>query len=264
MSRESGVGPAGRPERAGSRLTRLLWFLTSHSFEWYLEVVDDRQPTATQARVLAAIQSRLGQGNPAPTYRELCKEFGWSSTGTVRDHLRALARKGYLELSGPRHRQVRLRGESFTVSRVPVVGRIVAGVPVLSEENIDGHIPVPAEWTVRGTYFALRVRGDSMTDAGIIEGDFVVVRQRQDADDGEIVVATLDGETTLKRLRREGKSTTLVAENPRYRPIRVRTEAALIQGVVVGLLRSFSGGRPARWTPRVVWSEGHARRGRRT
>lgn len=212
--------------------------------------MDAEQPTPAQARVLAAIQQRVDQGEPAPTYREICREFGWSSTGTVRDHLRALARKGYVDLSGPQHRQVRLRGEPFAVSRVPVVGRIAAGVPVLSEENIEARIPVPEEWTARGTYFALRVKGDSMIGAGIFEGDHVVVRQQTDAVDGDIVVATVDGETTLKRLRHEGPSRVLVAENLRYRPIRLRSDAALIQGVVVGLLRSFRRRGP-RWVSRL-------------
>jgi repressor LexA len=207
--------------------------------------MNDR-PTAVQARVLESIQQRLDQGAPTPTYRELCKEFGWSSTGTVRDHLKALARKGYVELSGPRHRQIRLRGEAPISAAIPVVGRVIAGVPVLAEENIEGRIPVPAAWTGRGLHFALRVSGDSMNGAGILEGDYVVVRQQPTAQDGEVVVATVDGETTLKRLRHRGKRVALVAENSRYRPIYVRTEAAVIQGVVIGLLRVCRGRRSNR------------------
>ena len=115
----------------------------------------------------------------------------------------------------------------------------MAGIPITADENVEARIPVPAEWTGRSAHFALLVAGDSMKDAGILDGDCVVVRHQTTADDGEIVVATLDGETTLKRLRRRGRRVTLVAENPRYRPIEVQTDTAVIQGIVVGLLRAY-------------------------
>src|ERR1700682_2274994 len=111
--------------------------------------------TTIQRRVLEALRRRADRGESAPTYRELCAEFKWASTGTVRDHLRALVRKGYLELAGG-HRQLRLREEHPLVARVPLVGRVVAGIPVISDENIEHRIPVPAAWTRRGTFFAVR------------------------------------------------------------------------------------------------------------
>ena len=194
--------------------------------------------TTIQVRVLEALRRRADKGEPSPTYRELCAEFNWASTGTVRDHLRALVRKGYVELTG-RHRQLRLCEERPSVARVPLVGRVVAGVPVISDENIEQRIPVPAEWTRKGTFFAVRVAGDSMRDAGILEGDQVIVRQRSVAADGDVVIATLDGETTIKRLRIDGSRVMLVAENPQYRSIEVRAEEAIIQGVVVGLMRAY-------------------------
>ena len=194
--------------------------------------------TTIQVRVLGALRRRADKGEPSPTYRELCAEFNWASTGTVRDHLRALVRKGYLELTG-RHRQLRLCEERPSVARVPLVGRAVAGVPVNSDENIEQRIPVPAEWTRKGTFFAVRVAGDSMRDAGILEGDQVIVRQRSVAADGDVVIATLGGETTIKRLRIDGSRVMLVAENPQYRSIEVRAEEAIIQGVVVGLMRAY-------------------------
>jgi len=194
--------------------------------------------TTIQGRVLEALRRRADKGEPAPTYRELCAEFNWASTGTVRDHLRALVRKGYLELTG-RHRQLRLCEERPSVARVPLVGRVVAGVPVISDENIEQRIPVPAEWTRKGTFFAVWVAGDSMRDAGILEGDQVIVRQRSVAADGDVVIATLEGETTIKRLRINGSRVMLVAENSQYRSIEVRAEEATIQGVVVGLMRAY-------------------------
>jgi repressor LexA len=163
----------------------------------------DQKLTAIQAKVLEAVRRRAESGESVPTYRELCAEFGWASTGTARDHLHALARKGYVKRAGG-HRQLRLREERAPVTRVPLVGRVVGRVPVTSEENIEHHIPVPAEWTGRGTHFALRVAGDSMRDAGILDGDQIVVRKQSTAEDGAIVVATIDGETTLKRLQVRG------------------------------------------------------------
>ncbi len=215
--------------------------------------------TTIQGRVLEALRRRADQGDPAPTYRELCAEFKWASTGTVRDHLRALVRKGYLELTG-RHRQLRLREERPSVVRVPLVGRVVAGVPVISDENIEQRIPVPAAWARKGTFFAVRVAGDSMRDAGILEGDQVIVHQRSVAADGDVVIATLEGETTIKRLRMRGSRVMLVAENPQYRSIEVRAEEAVIQGVVVGLMRAYgergvAAHRSARRLAREVASE---------
>ncbi len=195
--------------------------------------------TKPQAQVLDAVRALLDRGEPGPTYRELCAEFGWASTGTARDHLRVLARKGYIDLPGGRARHVRIREARAGVAHLPLVGQVVAGAPVVAEESIERMVPVPAEWADHGVHFALRVSGDSMRDAGIIEGDVVVVRKQETASDGEIVVATVDGETTLKRFRRRGDRVVLEAENPRYRSIKIRQDSAVIQGIVVGLLRTY-------------------------
>ena len=219
--------------------------------------MNSQRPTQIQAKVLAAIEQRLEHRDSAPSYRDLCKEFGWSSTGTVRDHLRALARKGYIDLSGPGHRQVKLRVERPLITRVPLVGRVAAGTPILAEENIEGYLPVPMEWTSHGTNFALRVHGNSMIDAGIQEGDYVVVRQQVDAKHGDIVVAAIEGETTLKRLWRSSRYVVLRPENPRYSPIKVQTASSMIQGVVVGLMRTYVHGWP--WVSQPVNNSGVSR-----
>lgn len=196
------------------------------------------QLTDVQAQLVAALQRRADAGDPPPSYRTLCTEFGWASTGTVRDHLRALARKGYVQLPGGRGGRVRLRGVA-PIQSVPVIGHVAAGVPLPADEDIEGFLPVPAAWTTRGRLFALRVTGDSMKDAGILEGDHVIVRRQSVATSGEIVVVTVDGETTLKRLVLQHAQTLLVPENPRYEAIEIRTESTLIHGVVVGLLRTY-------------------------
>ncbi len=195
--------------------------------------------TEVQARVLDAVRERVQTDEPPPSYRDLCAEFGWSSTGTARDHLQALERKGYVDLPRSRGGRVRLRHKLPGTGRAPIVGRIAAGRPVSVDEYHDGSLPFPPEWCGSGNCFALRVTGDSMEDVGILEGDHVIVRRQGSADNGEIVAATLDGETTLKRLVREDNRTFLVAENPRYQPIEVTTDATTIHGVIVGLLRAY-------------------------
>lgn len=215
--------------------------------------------TNVQARLLAAIRRRIERGEPPPSYRDLCTEFGWCSTGTARDHLQALARKGCLDLPRRRGGRVQLRQGVARVSHIPVVGRVTAGVPALAEQTIDGVLPIPAEWTRSGEYFALRVAGDSMSGAGIFEGDHVVIRRQSNAGLGDVVAVTLDGETTLKTLDKRGTRLLLVPDNPRYRPIEVKSESAVIHGVVVGLLRAY---RTGRLTRRVRQPAGPRRRER--
>lgn len=195
--------------------------------------------TPIQREVLESFRRRADVGDAPPTYRDLCQEFGWSSTGTARDHLRALARKGYLELSGGRARLVRLN-DVAPVARVPLLGRVVAGSPVPAEALADGRVPVPAEWIGRGSGFALRVYGDSMVGAGVQEGDVVVVRKQSTAKDGDVVAATVGGETTLKFLGHRKGHVYLAAANPAYPDIEVRNEDLVIHGVAVGLLRELA------------------------
>lgn len=196
------------------------------------------QLTNIQAQLLAALRRRVEAGDPPPSYRMLCTEFGWSSTGTVRDHLRALARKGYVQLPGGRGGRVRLC-VATPIRSIPVIGRVAAGVPRPADEDIEGFLPVPAAWTPSGHFFALRVNGDSMKDAGILEGDHVIVRHQLVATSGEIVVVTIEGATTLKRLVLQRAQTLLVPENSAYDAIEIRTDSTLIHGVVVGLLRTY-------------------------
>ena len=176
-------------------------------------------------------------GEPSPTYRELCSEFGWTSTATVRDHLRALSRKGYIELPQRRARAIRLKPQRPRATKVPVIGQIAAGTPVQTEQYSEGTIAAPPEWVRHGVHFAVRVSGDSMKDAGILHGDHVVARAQSHASHGDIVVATIDGETTLKRLKKRGAGWWLVPENERYPPISIKDQSTIIQGVMVGLLR---------------------------
>ena len=195
------------------------------------------QLTAAQARVLDAIRSRVDAGEAPPTYRELLADLGFKSTASVRDHLRALVRKGFLSMGEGRFRSVRLVRDIAQATRVPVLGRVVAGVPTPAQEEFGTFVEVPSQW-VRGDTFALHVVGDSMKDAGILQGDIAVMRRDLAPRKGQIVCAIVDGETTLKMFEPRKDGVWLVPANAEYRPIRL-TDDSCIQGVLQVSLRVY-------------------------
>ena len=168
----------------------------------------------------------------APSVREICTAVGLQSTATVHYHLSALRDAGLIEMDDMKKRAISLP-ECRRADRIPVVGVVTAGVPILAVENLEGYIPWDGE---RGCY-ALRVRGDSMINAGILDGDKVVVRPQQTADNGEIVVALLDDSATVKRFRKVGATVWLMPENPAYDPID-GTEAQIL-GKVKAVIRTY-------------------------
>jgi repressor LexA len=177
----------------------------------------------------------------APSIPEIGKQFKIASTNGVSDHLKALERKGYIRRVGKRAIEVlNALGKSvLTATReVPVLGRVPAGKPFLSEENVEGVLIIPADMS-GGKTFALRVKGDSMIGAGIMDGDRVIVKQQSTAENGEIVCALIDGEATLKRFFKKDGVVTLKAENEKYAPITLSAGEFRIAGRVVGLLRKF-------------------------
>jgi len=202
--------------------------------------------TDRQRQVLEHIATSIRRSGIVPSVREIGSALGMRSPSTVHQHLTALERKGYIKRYGDRMRVLevldrRLLPGSDDVAHLPLVGRVSAGVPVLAEENVEEMIPVPRKmvgWQ-DDNCFLLTVRGDSMIDAGIYHGDLVIVRSQPTAQPGEIVVALLGEEATVKRLRHDGQRPYLVPENPRYAPIH---EAFEILGKVVGLMRRYAGG----------------------
>lgn len=234
---ETAVRPSLRPGSLREFVSLLQKYLHTTQMSGIPEMVQSTMLTPTQQRLFEYLREAVDTGRPFPTYREIGKKFGWSSTGTVRDHLRALARKGCIRLSGGRSRAACLIESRPSATRVPVVGKIVAGTPVESEQSVDSYVPVPSEWTSQGQYFAVRVLGDSMKDAAILDGDMIVAKAQEVATEGDIVVATLNGETTLKRLTKRGARWFLTPENRQFRPIPIETDSAVIQGVMIGLLR---------------------------
>ena len=197
--------------------------------------------TERQAEILRLVRELTEVSGYPPTRAEIAQKMGFRSVNAAEQHLRALEKKGAIEISsgasrGLRVRDVRTGGRAARLLELPVVGRVAAGAPMLAEENLQGHYQVdPNLFTPRADYL-LRVRGLSRREAGILEGDLLAVHRTQEARSGQIIVARLGDEVTVKRLRRRGHAVTLEAENPDFAPIEVdlRREALAIEGVAVG------------------------------
>ncbi len=197
--------------------------------------------TARQKQIYDFLLKTIREKGYAPSIAEIGARFKIASTNGVSDHLKALEKKGYIRRIGKRALEVLnpLGKSALTVAReIPILGRIPAGKPILAEENIEGFLSVPAEIGA-GKVFALKVKGDSMIDAGILDGDYVMVKQQETAEEGEIVCALIDGEATLKRFYKKGGAITLEAENKAYAPITVSGGEVRILGKIVGLTRKF-------------------------
>jgi repressor LexA len=194
-----------------------------------------RQPlTERQSKLLNYIQQHIRSKGHPPTFREIGQAFRFRSTGTVRDHVRAIEAKGYLRKSAGKSRG--LFPENLW-RELPILGRVPAGGPLLAEENIEGTFDLTREFSGEKV-FALKVRGDSMEEAGIHDGDLVVVRAQEDAEPDQIVVALVEGEATVKRLARRAGKLQLQPANPRYQPIPVEAGTRIL-GKVIGVIRSY-------------------------
>ena len=201
--------------------------------------------TRRQQEVLAFIRQFTQRHGVPPTVREIGEWFRVTPRAAF-DHLRALERKGHLRRRTSLKRTSRaltLAEPSPALREVPILGRIAAGRPLLAEENMEGNLPLAADWlTAKGDeLFWLRVRGESMVEAHIVDGDLVLVRRQENAQPGDIVVALIEGEATVKRLARQDDAVVLKAEHPTMSPIVIRPgeRDVKILGKVVGLLRGF-------------------------
>ena len=201
-----------------------------------------RKPlTNRQEKIFKFICDQIQTVGYPPTVREIGGAFGISEKG-AHDHLNAIEKKDYIRRAPGKPRAIEItdflsKKTPRSVTEVPIVGRVAAGTPLLASENIDGTLPLPNEMANGDTCFALRVKGSSMIDAGIFEGDFVVVRSQEYADTGDIVVALLDDEATVKRFFVDGNKIRLQPENASLRPIIV--DNAQILGKVIALFRQM-------------------------
>jgi repressor LexA len=202
--------------------------------------------TARQREILDFIESQMRERGYPPSVREIGEAVGLTSPSTVHSHLNTLSRLGYLRRDPTKPRAIEVRWdpnsgavmERRPVRHVPLVGDVAAGTDVLAQENVEELHPVPADFTGEGELFMLRVRGDSMIDAGILDGDFVITVQQSTANDGDIVVAGIPGgEATVKTYRRTGATVTLEPANARLEPMVFAPDDVQLYGRVVTVMR---------------------------
>ncbi|HEX6317296.1 MAG TPA: transcriptional repressor LexA [Burkholderiales bacterium] len=204
--------------------------------------------TDRQSEILKLIRELTEVSGFPPTRAEIAERMGFRSVNAAEQHLRALEKKGAIEISSGASRGIRVRdgrpaGRAGRLLELPVIGRVAAGSPMLAEEHVQGRYQVdPNLFTPRADYL-LRVRGMSMRDAGILEGDLLAVHRTQEARSGQVVVARLADEVTVKRFRRRGHAVQLVPENPDFETLEVdlRNEPLAIEGIAVGVIRNGKG-----------------------
>jgi repressor LexA len=204
--------------------------------------------TERQKEILNFIQEYVDFNGFPPTYREIGQKFQIVSTFGVKRHIDALVKKGYLNSSNNLSRTLSLIinndpvKKEETIIEIPVVGRVAAGQPILAEENIEGNIVIDKNFLgSRTECFGLKVRGDSMINAGIMEGDLVIIQPQKDASNGDIIVALLKDEATMKRYSLVNNKIYLIPENEKYEPIIIdNNEDFSIVGKVIGVFRSYN------------------------
>lgn len=212
--------------------------------------------TARQEEILQLVQDTIEQNGAPPTRSEIAQKLGFASANAAEEHLKALAKKGYIELSPGTSRGIRLRESlrqnpqqlqlpSHFIAQLtlPLIGRVAAGSPILAQEHIEKHIPVDPALFTQGADYLLKVKGLSMRDAGILDGDYLAVKKSSEARNGDIVVARIDDEVTVKRWSKinteNGVQIQLIAENPDFKNILIHDDGRdfSIEGLAVGLIR---------------------------
>ena len=197
--------------------------------------------TARQQQVLDLIKRHISDTGFPPTRADIANELGFKSPNAAEEHLKALARKGAIEIIPGASRGIRIPQDNIPEG-LPIVGRVAAGNPIMSDENIEDHCKIPHEFFYPIADYLLRVQGDSMVNVGILDGDLLAVHNTNTANEGDIIVARVDDEVTVKRLKygKQKHELLLIAENDAYDPIPVdlREQAFSIEGKSVGVIRN--------------------------
>ena len=198
-----------------------------------------RELTPRQKQILEMIQEFIADTGMPPTRAEIARQLGFKSANAAEEHLRALQRKGVLELLPGASRGIQLKDSLRDQMGLPLVGRVAAGSPILAQEHIETHYRIDPQLFSPKPHYLLRVHGMSMKDVGILDGDLVAVHRTPEVRSRQIVVARLDDEVTVKRYRQNGSLVSLLPENEEFEPIEVdlREQALVIEGVVVGVIR---------------------------
>lgn len=196
--------------------------------------------TEKQSEILEYIKAQILERGFPPAVREICEAVHLKSTSSVHSHLETLEKNGYIRRDPTKPRAIEILDESFNLTRremtqVPIIGRVAAGEPLLAEQNIEDYFPIPVARLPNNQTFLLRVRGDSMVNVGILDGDYILVEQRPTAENGEIVVALVEDGATVKRFFKEDGHYRLQPENDSMDPIIV--DEVTVLGKMIGLLR---------------------------
>lgn len=201
--------------------------------------------TKRQSEILSFLKTWIEENGYPPTRAEIAKDLGFRSPNAAEDHLKALARKGAIEMIPGASRGIKIietqADEGFPINEdeLPIIGRVAAGEPILAQQHIENTCPVNPDFFKPRADYLLQVRGMSMKDIGILDGDLLAVHITQEARNGQVVVARIDDDVTVKRYQREGSTVWLLAENPEYQPIKVdlKTQELIIEGLSVGVIR---------------------------
>lgn len=198
-----------------------------------------RELTPRQKQILEMIQEFIAETGMPPTRAEIARQLGFKSANAAEEHLRALQRKGVLELLPGASRGIQLKDSLRDQMGLPLVGRVAAGSPILAQEHIEAHYKIDPQLFSPKPHYLLRVHGMSMKNAGILDGDLVAVHRTPEVRSRQIIVARLDDEVTVKRYRQNGSMVSLLPENDEFEPIEVdlKEQALVIEGVVVGVIR---------------------------
>ena len=198
-----------------------------------------RELTHRQKEILEMIQEFIAETGMPPTRAEIARQLGFKSANAAEEHLRALQRKGVLELLPGASRGIQLKDSLRDQMGLPLVGRVAAGSPILAQEHIEAHYKLDPQLFNPKPHYLLRVHGMSMKNAGILDGDLVAVHRTPEVRSRQIIVARLDDEVTVKRYRQNGSLVSLLPENEEFEPIEVdlREQSLVIEGIVVGVIR---------------------------
>ena len=204
--------------------------------------MEERSISKKQEEILNYIKNEILERGFPPAVREICQAVGLKSTSSVHSHLESLERNGYIRRDPTKPRAIEILDESFNMIRremvnVPIIGTVAAGQPILAEQNIEGYFPIPTEYMPNKQSFMLKVKGESMINAGIFDGDKVLVKQQATAENGDIVVALVDDSATVKTYYKENGHYRLQPENDSMDPIIV--DKCEILGKVFGVFRIF-------------------------
>ncbi len=221
----------------------MILYIVDKEYMFYLggqDMAEQGRITAKQQEILEYIKETILKKGYPPSVREICEAVHLKSTSSVHSHLETMERNGYIRRDPTKPRTIEIIDDCFNLTRrevvnVPMIGTVAAGQPILAEENIENYFPVPVELLPNGQTFMLRVKGESMINAGIFDGDQIIVKQQEYAHNGDIVVALIDDSATVKRFYKEKGHYRLQPENDALEPIIV--DEVKILGIVIGLIR---------------------------